>query len=163
MLGIIVGTVCVVGLVRMLGRRRGWRGRFGYGPGRHGYGRRRRWMLGSLFERLQTTPGQEKVIVSALEELRETRKSVRDELKQTRGDLARAVKGGLVDDASLEDTFSRHDRVLAVARVSFVEALKKITEVLDEEQRKKAADVLGGARLGGLHAWRDAPLDEFAI
>lgn len=163
MLGIIVGTVCAVGLVRMLGRRRGWRGRFGYGPGRYGHGRRRRWMLGSLFERLQTTPGQEKAIVSALEEFRETRKSVRDELKQTCGDLARAVKGGLVDDAALEDTFSRHDRVLAVARVSFVEALKKITEVLDEEQRQRAADVLSGARLGGFRGWRDAPLDEFAI
>jgi Spy/CpxP family protein refolding chaperone len=143
MLGLIFGTVCLIGLVKVLRGGHGW------------YGGRRtrrfggRWLLRSVFERLDTTPGQEKVIVSALDELRDGRRSLREELKQTRADLARVVQGGLVDDSSLEETFARHDRLLASLRVSFVEAIKKITEALDERQRKQVADMLeGGAFMG---------------
>src|ERR1019366_7946016 len=151
MLGFILGAACVIGVGRML-RRRAWRNHFGYGGydggcqggsgwrGGHGMrfggppGRVRagRWALRSFFERLETTPGQERVILSALDELRENRKVVRDELKLTKGDLAHAIEGGLIDDASLEDSFARHDRLLAQLRVGFIEALKKMTEALDE-------------------------------
>lgn len=152
MLGFIFGTVCLVGLVKVLRRGRGWRGGHGFGG---------RWLLRSIFERLDTTPGQEKAILGALDELRENKKEVREERRQTRADLARAVQGGLVDDSSLEETFARHDRLLARLRVSFVEAVKKITEALDERQRKQVADLLEsggffgrGPRFGGAHrAW----------
>jgi Spy/CpxP family protein refolding chaperone len=108
----------------------------------------------SLFERLETTPGQEKAIVQALDELRENRKLVRDEAEQTRTDLARVIAGGLVDDAALEETFARHDRLLAQLRVSFVEALKKATEALDERQRGQVAELLTrGGRFGGGRVW----------
>jgi hypothetical protein len=161
MLGFILGAACVIGVGRML-RRRAWHNRFGYGGhgacggagGYSGYGsgygtvrrgpRAARWALRSLFERLETTPGQERAILSALDELRENRKVVRDELKQTKGDLARAIEGGLIDDASLEESFARHDRLLAQLRVGFVEALKKMTEALDEPQRKQLAQWLEG-------------------
>jgi Spy/CpxP family protein refolding chaperone len=161
MLGFILGAACVIGVGRML-RRRAWHNRFGYGghgacggPGDYsgygsGYGtvrrgpRAARWALRSLFERLETTPGQERAILSALDELRENRKVVREELKQTKGDLARAIEGGLIDDASLEESFARHDRLLAQLRVGFVEALKKMTEALDEPQRKQLAQWLEG-------------------
>jgi hypothetical protein len=158
MLGFILGAAVVIGVGRML-RRRAWYGRFGHGAmcqsaglGGYGYGgdgmrsgmgwhgrgglgggRARgpaAWALRSLFERLETTPGQERVIVSALDELRENRRVVRDEMKQTKGDLARAI--------------ARHDRLLAQLRVGFVEALKKMTEVLDEPQRKQLAQWLEG-------------------
>ena len=154
MLGFIIGTVCLVGLVRMLRRGHGWHGYghhgfgHGYGPGMSGGPRR--WFLRSMFERLETTPGQEKAIMAALDELRENRKVVRGEMEQTRGDLARAVASGLVDDATMEETFARHDRLLAQLRVSFVEAMKKVTEALDERQRKQVAEVLeGGGWRGG--------------
>ena len=159
MLGLIVGAACVIGIGRML-RRRAWHRRFAYGAygggcggfdgGHGGYGslrrapRAARWALRSFFERLETTPGQERVIVSALDELRENRKALRDELKQTKSDLGRAIEGGLIDDASLEESFARHDRLLAQLRVGFVEALKKITEALDEPQRKQLAQWLEG-------------------
>lgn len=158
MLGFIFGTVCLIGLVKVLRRGGGWHGHghwghhaYGpaYGPGA-GFGGPRRWFLRSLFERLETTPGQEKAIVAALDELRENRKVLRIEAEQTRGDLGRAVAGGLIDDSTLEETFARHDRQLAQLRVSFVEALKKITEVLDERQRKQIAGLLEG----GLGGWR---------
>ena len=165
MLGFIIGTVCLIGLIKVLRRGRGWYGHghgCGYGPygADHGYGYGhgpmgggpRRWFLRSLFHRLETTPGQEKAIVAAIDELRENRRVIGEELQQTRGDIARVVAGGLVEDNSLEDTFARQDRLLAQLRVSFVEAMKKITEVLDERQRKQIADMLQGGyfrRWGG--------------
>jgi Spy/CpxP family protein refolding chaperone len=166
MLGFIIGTVCLIGLIKVLRRGRGWYGGWGHGgyggcghrgyggPAGYGYGGGfgggpRRWFLRSLFERLETTPGQEKAILAAIDELRENRRVVHEEAKQTRADLARAVANGLIDDSTLEETFARHDRLLAQLRVSFVEALKKATEALDERQRKQVGDMLEGGRFGG--------------
>ncbi len=155
MLGFIIGAACVVGLAKML-RRRAWYARFGHGggyggaPGCHGMhargfrGRGARWALRSFFERLETSPSQERVILAALDEVRDNRKVVRDELRQTRADLARAIEGGLVEDATLEETYARHDRLLAQLRVGFTEALKKVVEALDENQRKELASWLEG-------------------
>jgi hypothetical protein len=145
MLGFLFGTVCLIGLIKLLRHGRGFHhGAFGCGH-HYGYGRpsrASRWFLRSLFERLDTTPGQEKAIAAALEQLRENRRIVGEELEQTRGDLARAVSGGIIDDRTLDETFARHDRLLAQLRVSFVEALKAVTEALDERQRKLAAEWL---------------------
>jgi Spy/CpxP family protein refolding chaperone len=164
MFGFILGTVCLIGLVKVLRHGRGWHGyghagAYGHdcGPGYYGggYGRGgfdggpRRWMLRRLFERLETTPGQEKAILAALDELREERRGLREEMEQTRGDLGRAVASGLIDDASMQETFARHDRLLARLRVGFVEAMKKVTDALDERQRKQVADLLQG----GFRGW----------
>lgn len=161
MLGVIIGTVCAVGLLSMARRaRRRMVGHCGHGDGCGGgfegraFGRRgfgRRWFMRSVFERLDTTPGQEKAIVSALEELRENRAALREELQQSRADLARAVRSGTVDDSTLEESFARHDRLLARLRVSFVEAMKKATEALDERQRTLLSELLEGR--GWRHAW----------
>jgi Spy/CpxP family protein refolding chaperone len=151
MLGFIFGTVCLIGLVKVLRRGHGWHGHWGHDSHHGRGGGRRRWLMRSVFERLDTTPGQEKAIVAALDELREEKKLVRDEAEQTRADLARVVASGLVDDTSLEETFARHDRLLAQLRVSFVEALKKATEALDDRQRKQVGDLL--ERFGGGRIW----------
>ena len=133
-------------LVREVRLRRGLRRR----PGCHGMGSRgmrgggARWALRSVFERLETSPSQERVILAALDEVRENRKVLRDELRQTRSDLARAIEGGLIEDATLEEAYARHDRLLAQLRVGFTEALKKVVEVLDEAQRKELASWLEG-------------------
>ena len=162
MLGFIIGAACVVGIAKML-RRRAWYGHFGHGGGHacaspmeyRGLGRRgprspgARWALRSAFERLETTPGQERAILAALDELRENRKALRDEAKQTRTDVARAVEGGLIEDSTLEEAFARHDRLLAQLRVSFTEALKKVVEALDEPQRKELATWLEGGFFRG--------------
>src|SRR5207237_4397956 len=126
--------------------------RFG-GPGFGGPGLGRRWMLRWFFQRLETTPGQERVIVQAVERLTENRAAIRDELKQTRADIARAVEMGLVDDATMEETFARHDRLQAQLRVVAVDALKTITEALDERQRKILAGLV--ARGGFFHRGGD--------
>jgi hypothetical protein len=98
-------------------------------------------------------PGQERAILAALERLRENRSLVRDEMRQTREDLARSVGGGLTDDAMLDEAFARHDRLLAQVRVSWVEALKTIIETLDETQRKELASLIRGHRLSGRAWW----------
>ncbi len=160
MFGFIIGTVCLVGLVKVL--RRGGYGPLGYaGCGSHagrgrGMGGGPRMWLRSIFERMATTPGQEKAIMSALEELRSHRRAVREEAERTRGDLAQAVSSGLIDDQTLDETFARHDRLLAQARVSFVEAVKKVTEALDERQRKQLAEILQRRGwFGGGPRWSD--------
>ena len=164
MLGFIIATVGVVAAVKVLRRRYGGglcHGAYGYGGGPQGGGWRGvrgfgpRWWLRSMFQRLDTSPGQEKAIVGAIDELRANRAAVREELRQTRGDLARAIAGGVVDDAALEETFARHDRSLAQLRVSFVEALKKTTEALDEPQRRRLAEVIEGRGwFGGGSRWQ---------
>lgn len=154
MFGFIIGTVCLIGLFKVLRRSRGYHGGCGHGFGR-GYrgGGGPRWAFRWLFERLETTPSQERAIVEALDQLRENRRVVAEEARQTRADLAQAVAGGLIDDHTLEETFARHDRLLAQLRVSFVEALKRVTETLDERQRKQAADMLERGLWRGA-AWR---------
>ncbi len=155
MFGFVIGTVCLIALAKVLRRTYGHGWGHGCGPcgagydgshrfGRHGHGGGfgRRWMLRWLFERLETMPGQERVILQALDRLSENRTLVRDELRQTRADIARAVEGGLIDDSTLEETFARHDRLQAQLRVVGVEALKTVTEALDERQRKVLADIL---------------------
>jgi hypothetical protein len=170
MIGFIVGAACAVGIARML-RRRAWYGHFAHlrhgayphacgssmdvgefrdvrgfrGVGRGGpRSPGGRWALRALFERLETTPGQERVILAAIDELRENRKSVRDEARLTRADLAHAIEGGLIEDSTLEEAFARHDRTLAQLRVAFTEALKKVVEALDEGQRKELAGWIEG-------------------
>jgi hypothetical protein len=118
-----------------------------------GGGGPRRWFLRGIFERLETTPGQEKAILGAFDQLRENRRVVREELQRTREDFARVVSGGLVDDASFEETFARHDRLLAQLRVGLVEAVKTAVEALDESQRKQAARMLEGGFFRGSSSW----------
>jgi hypothetical protein len=168
MLGIIVGAACAFAFAKML-RRRAWYARFGHGGydgegrcGGHGFrgggmggmrgGRSTRWALRSFFERLETTPGQERVILAAIDEMRENRRVLRDEMKLTKADVAHAIEGGLIEDGTLEDAFARHDRLLAQLRVGFTEALKKVVEALDEPQRKELASWLEGG--GGFFGMR---------
>jgi Spy/CpxP family protein refolding chaperone len=141
MIGFILGAVAAVGIAKVVRARR--RGMYGRGHGGPGF-LRRRWFLRSLFERLDTTPGQERVIVQAFDDLTQNRKLLRDELGRTRADLAQAMAGGLIEDSTLDEAFERHDRLAAQLRVVFVEAMKKVTEVLDEGQRKQVARLLGG-------------------
>src|SRR4051812_8146061 len=105
MFGFIVGTVSLIALVKVLrgGRRWGYGG--GYGGG--GGGGPRRWMLRRLFQRLDTTPGQEKVISEAFDELQEKVRAVREEFRRSRGTFAKATRGEAFDTESVREQFEK--------------------------------------------------------
>ena len=181
MLGFLVGTVCLIALVKVARRGRSW----GYGPpwmahggggcahgdhdcgpwggspwGGRSRGRRRGgWMRGGLgrnfflraaFERLDTSPGQEKAIRAALEELRVVARSVRADVASTRADIARAMRGDLLDEDALVDVSTRVTAAGEAMRAAAVGALVKVHAALDERQREALADLIeSGPGFGG--------------
>jgi hypothetical protein len=197
MLGFLIGTACLIGLVKTLrwgrhggcgyGRRGwgrgGWDGPWGHGHHGgygHGWGRTRdggeggfgggpfdggpfdggpfdggpfdggwrggfggsRMFLRMLFRSLETTPGQEKVIVAAAEEMREATREARAEVRTTRGDLAKAMRGAVVDEVMFGEMFARHDAALEKIRKATVGAVAKVHDALDERQRSRFADLI---------------------
>lgn len=147
MFGFIIGLVSLFGLVKVL---RGGHGRFGGGCGhrshhshhhRHGQrgGRwRGKWLRG-LFERLDTTPGQEKVIREAIGDVMDEAKSARRAFPDMRSNLGAAFASDSLDEAAVESAMAPADEGLARLRVATSEALRRIHEVLDDEQRQRLA------------------------
>ncbi len=196
MLGFLIGTVCLIGLVKVVRRghmrRCGWgHGHFGDawddggcggysgGCGHHGrwHGRDRHgwddgdfgswggggdrlgasrgggFVLRALFSRLDTTPGQEKVIKEAFDELRTKARVVKDDARGMRGDLASAFRGESLDADTLGTAASRASGAVDAVRDAAIGALLKVHEALDERQRAIAADLLeSGPRFG--RGWR---------
>jgi hypothetical protein len=143
MLGIIIGTLCLIGFIGV------WRGRFGryahfrrYG-GCHGrggpHGRGRYFGLYRLFEELDTSPGQEKAIRGAMAELTSTLGGLRPNLNQARSSVAAAIASESFDGEAVERTLETQlgelSRVGRALSVSF----GKIHEALDADQRRRLA------------------------
>jgi hypothetical protein len=154
MFGFIVGTVCLVALVKVLRHGHGWGGgwRYAHGCGHHGgwhghdhgyghgpgfggggFGRWRGrgfgpgFMLRGLFSRLETTPGQEKVIRDAFDKVREAVHEARAEWKDT-GELASLLRGETFDRTAAEGVSGKADASFAKVRVVLVEALADFIE-----------------------------------
>jgi hypothetical protein len=169
MLGFIIGTACLIGLIRTLRRGRCGHGGYGYGGGcgrgrwdgdegghgrgpwgRHGGGRwgggrwdegaGMRFMLRPLFERLATTPGQERVILEAADALRARVAASKDALRATAGDAAKAFRGERFDEGVMGESFARQDEALEATQKAVFEALQKVHDALDEKQRRDFAD-----------------------
>lgn len=120
------------------GHRGGFRGfgrGFGFGP---------RAFVYRLLARLEATPAQERVIVNAIEEFRDVAKSQRAELRESRKDVAKALRADGFDAVLMGETFARHDGRIEEVRKAFVGALSKIHDALDERQRKILADMVEG-------------------
>lgn len=199
MLGFIIGTVCLIGLIKVVrGRRYGWARMHGYGGGggcgSYGYGggcgggsrhfggwgghhhhghdhddRGGFWrgdgrdaheetrggfgpfggggfFLRGLFQRLDTTPGQEKVIKAAFEQIQKTMQEARAEWKDS-SEVSDLFRGETFDRTAAEGVSGKADASFAKVRVAMLEGLAQIHEVLDERQRGIVADFL--ARRGG--------------
>jgi len=183
MLGILIGTACLIGLIKVA--RMGRYGRHGHFHGGHGCGRGcghhggwgrhhhgggdwegddrggggwgRGFFLRRLFEQLDTTPGQEKAVKAALEELFETMKGARAEWTDTT-DLAILLTGETFDSTAAEGLSGKADASFAKVRVAMVEALRKVHEALDDRQRKILADWLRsrGQHRGPFGGFRNA-------
>jgi hypothetical protein len=147
MFGFVLGTACLIGLVVVIARGRRFR-YFGHHRRGHGYGYGPRAALHGLLERLDTAPGQEKVIVSAVEEFVDRARDSGREVRETRRDIANAVRGERVDEARLAEVFGRHDAAIDKLRGAGVDALRKVHEALDERQRKVLGDLLDSGHFG---------------
>ena len=144
MFGIFFGILCLVAFVAV------WRGRFrrgcfgGYGRG-HGFGRGRHYARGGyfglyrLFEELDTSPGQEMAIRSALDELRQTLGALRPRLKETRHDVAAAFSSEALDVGAVERALDAPLQDVSQSRGALVSAIAKVHEALDAEQRRRLA------------------------
>ncbi len=111
--------------------------------GHHGWRERARWgFMRGLFERLDTTPGQEKVVKSAFDEVRKAAEGVKDDLMAARGDVAKAFRSEAFDESIAGDLLSRHDAKMDELRKTLVGALAKIHGALDPEQRERLARFL---------------------
>jgi Spy/CpxP family protein refolding chaperone len=188
MLGFLIGTACLIGLIKVL--RGGWRRGYGYrgwsggscgggscgggwgrrhgghdqdegwGGNRHDWDRSGPFWLRGLFERLRTSPAQEKVIREAIDEARRSAAELRDEGRHTRDDVARAVRSPSFDETVLGELFARHDTHLERVRKDMVGVLAKVHAVLDDRQREVFAQLIergpfaGGFRGGPFRgAW----------
>jgi uncharacterized membrane protein len=106
--------------------------------------------LRAFFARLETTPGQEKAIKSALSELRTKGRAVKDDVRGMRGDLATAFRGESLDAETLGTVASRASGATDALRDAAIGAVLKVHDALDERQRGLVADLLES----GPHAWR---------
>jgi Spy/CpxP family protein refolding chaperone len=109
------------------------------------------FFLRRVFQALDTSPGQEKVIRAAVEELMNEMSKHRGEMQKSREDVARAVRNPSFDENAMGELFARHDASLDAIRKAVVGALAKTHEALDEEQRKRLATMI--ERAGGF-GWR---------
>lgn len=169
MFGFLIGTVCLIALVRVLrgGFRRGgscgWSGGScggGWGHRRYGEGgwgdhrggdwdRSGPFWLRGLFERLGTSAAQEKVIRDAVEDARKAAAGLRDEGRHTRSDVARAVRSASFDETVMGELFARHDTHLETMRKEMVGVLGKVHAVLDDRQRDILAQIIERGPFGG--------------
>ncbi|HEX7476169.1 MAG TPA: periplasmic heavy metal sensor [Polyangiales bacterium] len=157
MLGFILGTLCLVALIGTLRRHHYAHLRYAYGMpyghascGDPGYGHpyglaafggyrpgSRRGLIRGLFEQLDTTPGQEKAIVNALDSVRERFAGLREGFDGTRSELATALEGESFDRSRVEGAFARQASQLGEGRDAVIGALASIHAALDERQRKE--------------------------
>jgi hypothetical protein len=154
MFGFIIGTLCLVGLVRVVARGR-WGRRYGgyYGHGYHGgYGRR--GALNAVLARLDTAPGQEKVIAAAVDDFLGRARDTGREVRDTRKAVADALRADHLDEGRLNEVFGRHDAALDQIRRAGVESARKVHEALDERQRKILGDLVENGFYGFGHHHR---------
>lgn len=136
MFGFLIGTLSLIGLIKVLRNGRGWGG--------HGFrgGGPKRWMLRRLFERLDTTPGQEKVILEAAERLEQNGRAAREAFFGGRSEFARAMQGEHFDTAAVNAAFEKQQASVDEFKKAVLESMQQIHEALTPEQRRVAGELL---------------------
>lgn len=112
-----------------------WRGRHGGGPGGS-------FWLRALFSKLDTTPGQEKEIRSAIEDFQKTAKESKESLGASREAVARAVRHETFDEIAIGEATVKVDAATGQVKNAFEAALRRIHAVLDGKQRERLAEIL---------------------
>lgn len=147
MFGFLIGTLSLIGFIKV------WKaGRYGRWN-HHGDGPRR-WMMRRLFERLDTTPGQEKVILEAVGEAEGKAYALREKLFTARSALAQSLRGEHFDGAQVDETFASQQAALDELKATVRGGMAKVHEALNEAQRNELATLIefGPHRMhGGWH------------
>jgi len=152
MFGILLGMVCLFGLLAMTRSRRHRHAHCHAGRGMHhahhsqrgrgrGRGRARGFdrAMGEAVKRgLHVDRDQENLVDHALKDLREALRSFKDTMRESRADVAEAFDADTVDDAALDVIFANQDAAITETRRQVVSALKQVHAVLDDDQRAKA-------------------------
>ena len=141
MFGFFIGGASLVGLIWVLrGGRHGHH--HGHHHGRHHHRRggfRGRWM-NAIFERLDTSPGQEKAIRAALDEIMARGRELRDDTHALRRAAADTLKNPVFDASALDDGLARQTVAVAELQKALVAGLATLHETLDDDQRRRLAD-----------------------
>ena len=142
MFGFLVGTLSLIGLIKVAR----W--------GRYGHGRRggpRRWMMRRLFQHLDTSPGQEKVIASVSENAERVIWQAREQFVRSRGAYAKALRGETFDSAAVNEAFEAQQASVEEVKKAVREGMQQVHEALSPEQRNRLADLVefGPSRMHG--------------
>jgi Spy/CpxP family protein refolding chaperone len=135
-----------------------WRGGGPFGGPRGGIGKS--FWLRAIFLRLDTTPGQEREIRAALEEMRERARDAKGGVPEAREGVARTIAGETFDVAAFEAVSARVDATSEKMKDAFSSALRRIHAVLDPKQRERLAELIAKGAFGrwgrGNGPYRDA-------
>jgi len=148
---VLVGIFAVVGALALgrsllfLGSRHRWAGRRGWA--RFGQGSRRAWMFRRLFEQLDATPAQEKVLLEGAAALREDLAAARTEWEAIRAELATLLGEDSLDRGRLESLLARPAEKLGSARARLADTVASFHAALQGNQRKRLAGLVREGRL----------------
>jgi Spy/CpxP family protein refolding chaperone len=123
------------------GWHRGWPGAWAG----HGHGAGEGW-LRLVSARLDTTPAQERVIQRELGTLVERARDARRGAFGGKADLARAVRTSEFDASAAAAAFDAVTAATGDLRSAVIDSLRKIHEVLDDEQRQELGSLIDGGR-----------------
>jgi hypothetical protein len=140
MFGFFIGAACLIGLVAVA--RRGRRGFYRHHGGFHGRRHAGRYLFHRVLDRLDTTPGQEKVIRSAMHDLSEEAWGLRSEVRATRVEIAAALREPELDKTRLDGVFAKHDELIERLRASLLRSTEQVHSTLDERQRERLAEMI---------------------
>ncbi len=140
MFGFIVAGASLLGLIVLARSRRHF-------PGR-GYFR------SVALRRLDTSPGQEKVIRMAVSEAEDLLGGFRDDHRKAREELAQIVSQETLDEGRLGAWFESREASWREVKPKLVELGRQVHDVLDAEQKKRLGSWLrsGALRLGHRHS-----------
>lgn len=123
MFGFVIAGVSLAGLVYLAARRRRYGGFGGY------------W----AFKRLDTSPGQEKVIRTAISEAREVWRDYRKSNQGAKEQLVPILEAEVLDEHAVSSWLGERQRSLEEVKAPLLAIAKRIHDVLDPEQRRKVA------------------------
>ena len=101
-----------------------------------------RFFLRQAFERLGTSPGQERVILEAVEDITREASAAREKAWRGRAEVAKALRGVELDHEVMKLLFLRQDEALDELQKTALVSLEKVHGALTPEQRRQLADLL---------------------